>query len=98
MPKLRLTLEDLAVESFDPTPSRTRRSGTVRAHQETDSYPYPDTAWGACYTAEYYCGESLNGTCNEETCAGDTCNGGWNCIRTYGATCPDPCRTWGVYC
>jgi hypothetical protein len=97
MAKLRLTLEDLAVESFDPTPSRAPRIGTVRAHEDTEFSCL--SCFCTRYTVEYFCGESLDGTCNDQTCACTSPNGGgWACPVTYDATCPDPCRTQGVYC
>ena len=94
MPKLRLSLEDLTVESFDSTSSRAQGRGTVRAHDETEATCF-NTDCGTCYTVEYYCGESLDGTCNEGTCV---CSFPYMCPETYDATCPWDCRTQGVYC
>ena len=94
MAKLRLALEDLSVESFDSTPSRHPASGTVRGHQQTETCF--NTACGTCYTVEYYCGDSLDGTCDGTLCV-RTCGPG-ECPVTYDATCPAPCRTQGVYC
>ena len=96
MAKLRLVLEDLTVGSFDSTPSRGPGSGTVRGHQETEGTCFY-TVCGTCYTVEYFCGESADGSCDASLCAGDTCGHGL-CPVTYDATCPDPCRTQGVYC
>lgn len=95
MPKLRLSLDDLAVESFDPVSPRARRSGTVRGRQETEETCF-NTACGTCYTVEYYCGESADGTCDGSLCLG-SCGPGM-CPVTYDATCPHDCRTQGVYC
>jgi hypothetical protein len=98
MAKLRLTLEDLAVESFDSTPSRVPSSGTVQAH-EASEFSYCTCFCAPQYTVEYFCGNSLDGTCNEATCNCTTENGGpGECPVTYNATCPAPCRTQGVYC
>lgn len=94
MPKLRLSLEELAVESFDPVASREPRSGTVRANEETETCF--ETPCGTCYTVEYYCGESADGTCEGSLCL-RTCGPGM-CPVTYDATCPHDCRTQGVYC
>ena len=98
MAKLRLTLEDLSVESFDPTPTRAPRIGTVRAHEQTEDTCF-HTACGTCYTVEYFCGGSADGSCNDGTCACTSPNGGgWECPVTYDATCPSPCYTQAIYC
>jgi hypothetical protein len=94
MAKLRLILDDLVVESFDPVSSRASRTGTVRAHAETETCF--NTLCGTCYTVEYGCGESADGTCDGSLC-GWTCGPG-ACPVTYQATCPNPCRTQDVYC
>lgn len=96
MPKLRLSLEELAVESFDPVPMRAAANGTVRGHQETEETCF-NTACGTCYTVEYYCGESVDGSCDGSLCAGGSCGYG-ECPVTFDATCPYDCRTQGVYC
>jgi hypothetical protein len=93
MPKLHLSIEELAVESFEPIPAPVHQQGTVRGHQETETCF--NTACGYCYTVEYYCGGSADGSCD-----GSLCNGScqWPYPETYDATCPAPCRTQGVYC
>lgn len=83
MNKMKLALDDLAVESFAPAEDPQRR-GTVRAH---DSGPYTDECqscgvdtgcgWGGCDTQ--YCqsrGCPTNNTCpGYYTCAGvHTCD------------------------
>lgn len=94
MPKLRLSLENLKVESFDPIPSHAPRGGTVRGHQQTETCF--NTLCGTCYTVEYFCGESEDGSCEGSLCLG-SCGPG-ECPVTYDPTCPSPCRTQGVYC
>jgi len=97
MPKLRLAIEELAVESFDPVSRRDLRGGTVRGHQQTEPETCLITGCGTCYTYEYYCGESADGTCEGSQCQGTTC-GYPVCPDTYGPTCAAGCRTLGVYC
>lgn len=97
MRKLRLSFDDLAVESFEINPVQAGRTGTVRGRQETEGETCFYTACGTCYTVEYFCGESADGSCDASLCAGDSC-GHWECPVTYDATCPGPCRTMGVYC
>jgi hypothetical protein len=96
MRKLRLTLDDLAVESFDPTPLRAQEEGTVRGREESEDSGY-NTMCGTCRTD---CGTcyTVNYTCEGHTCGDPTCDWGWNCPQTYGVTCPVECQTQGVIC
>lgn len=80
MTKLRLRMEDLAVESFDSSPARPQR-GTVMG-QET-WYPTECTCQG-----QYTCVESCPQTC-WETCDA-TCPWNHTCWETCGLTCDDP--------
>jgi hypothetical protein len=80
----KLKLEELAVESFDTTPAKHDRGGTVFAEQCTcptactcPGCPTCDPSW--CDTACDTCGHSCGGTC-ELTCPQlDTCNWNTNC-------------------
>ena len=97
MRKLRLTLEDLSVESFS-TAVRPAREGTVGGHDLSDSTCHQklctcDTMAG--HTCEGTCDASCNGTCVascDGTCdgcvsVGGTC-GGYTCVSCEG-TCND---------
>jgi hypothetical protein len=95
MSKMRLSLEDLTVESFDATPVDALRRGTVRGHQAETATCF-NTLCGTCYTVEYFCGKSEDGSCDGSLCNG-SCGPGM-CPETYNATCPHDCRTQGVYC
>jgi len=103
MKKLALSLEDLAVESFDTTPRPGRTRGTVQAHDISDS---------TCYDVDCWCGTrvSCDGSCYDgDSCAdtcGDTCVLGCTTVTlnltvcnrplslcgacTVGGTCVDP--------
>jgi hypothetical protein len=87
MHKLRLTLEDLQIDSFSTTPVR-RAKGTVYGEQCT--CPTACTCPG-CPTCDASCNGSCEGSCHDtcgETCeysCGDTCVGG--CETYNGYTC-----------
>jgi len=87
--KLRLDLQDLEVESFDPTVRAATQRGTVVGHnhtQQTNCYTYYDgcdyTPGGTCYQS---CLDTCYGTCpgasgcpayeetQEPTCLNATC-------------------------
>ena len=95
MKKMRLDIEQLAVESFG-TAGPARPRGTVRGHvPETQLYP-------TCYLTECgqntcaeTCGNSCHGTCGEATCGEATC-GGATCI-TCEWTCQNCGCTWNKY-
>ena len=78
MKKLKLDLEDLAVESFATTPEAGRDGGTVFGQQCTC---YTQCTCPGCPTCAGYgtCDASCNGTCAA------SCNG------TCGATCDGSC-------
>ena len=91
MKKLRLSLEDLAVESFQPETGR-YRSGTVRLYLSGDVTDECDScgSWcGGCeQTPECPQGSRLQDTCS---CAGwYTCAGVYTCD---GDTCQWPACT-----
>ncbi len=78
MKKLKLSLDDLEVESFETTPEIADTKGTVVGYGG-------GTAWGeTCVASE--CG-SCGGTCFE-TC-GNTCGG--TCGRSCGGSCVNTC-------
>lgn len=81
MEKVRLTLDELHVQSFATTGGESGGRGTVRAHDApTDQVecatqnPDWDTCWGTC-------GGSCGGTCGceeySERCTLDDCYTGW---------------------
>ncbi len=73
--KLKLNLEDLAVDSFD-TMRPAQKDGTVFGEQCTC---YTNCTCPGCPT----CDASCNGTC------GATCNGQATCYATCAHTCDD---------
>jgi hypothetical protein len=84
--KLKLNLDQLAVDSFDTTKTEAK-TGTVFGEQCTC---YTNCTCPGCYTCDASCngtcGASCNGTCYENTCACtdtqyDTCNR-YNCGYT----------------
>ena len=77
MIKLRLTLDDLHIDSFSTTPVK-REKGTVYGEQCT--CPTACTCPG-CPT----CDASCNGTCGA-TCDA-SCNGSCDCGTVYDASC-----------
>jgi len=62
--KLRLELDELAVDSF-ATDGLLRAAGTVHGHLSA--------------ICTYACNGTDGGTCNDPTCVGDTCNGDYTC-------------------
>jgi len=81
MSKMRLHLDDLAVESFETTPQPTPRRGTVDAYatirQGTCPVRYCEpTDAATCYY-----------TCDDATCAATCAN---TCPNTCAQTCDDP--------
>jgi hypothetical protein len=92
--KLKLNLEDLAVDTFDTT-VREKAKGTVFGEQCTC---YTNCTCPGCPT----CYASCNGTC-DASCNGTcdaSCNGTCNCPS--GNTCDWSCRAtdcnWGYTC
>jgi hypothetical protein len=84
--KLKLKLEDLAVDSFDTTRSETPK-GTVFGEQCTC---YTNCTCPGCPTCYASC-DTTCATCGENTCAqtcGDTCGGADTCdLCNYPPTC-----------
>lgn len=79
MKKLRLELENLAVESFD-TSAGDRPRGTVVGEQCT--CPGAQTCAATCYL-----------TCDDASCPGGQSCGGQSCLDTCGhVTCDYTCR------
>jgi hypothetical protein len=87
MEKVRLTLDELHVQSFATTGAETAGRGTVRAHDApTDAVECPtadpvwDTCWGSCGDT---CGGSCGGTCDcDSAYCSDTCY--WGCYTMRG--------------
>jgi hypothetical protein len=98
MPKHKLSLDSLEVESFAPDPNG-QGLGTVHGYVYTR-----DTNWQCascaetcnlydyCTNGDYTCAScrncpSANGTCGGTTCAGtcNACTDGYTCINTCGA-------------
>jgi hypothetical protein len=87
MKKMKLALDDLAVESFAPAAQPDER-GTVHGH---DSGPYTDEClscgvntgcgWGGCNSQHCQSAGCPSATCyGYWTCAGvNTCDGGFTC-------------------
>ncbi|HEX8245517.1 MAG TPA: hypothetical protein VF541_18540 [Longimicrobium sp.] len=58
MRKLKLEIEELAVETFEPAADESERAGTVRAHDAEEmvaSKPLSDCVWSLCQTCGIYC-------------------------------------------
>jgi hypothetical protein len=89
MNKLKLNLEELAVESFATTPEPRSEGGTVFGQQCTC---YTQCTCPGCPT----CDASCNGTCGG-TC-GATCDA--SCNGTCGGSCDFSCDTcnWSCKC
>jgi hypothetical protein len=87
MNKLKLSMEDLSVESFDTT-SSTREKGTVFGEQCTCytqcTCPGCPTCAGTC-PADPSCADTCWDTCDNFTCL-ETC-GFSNCETRCGTTC-----------
>ncbi|HEX8691901.1 MAG TPA: hypothetical protein VF746_05760 [Longimicrobium sp.] len=85
MRKLRLDLEELAVESFDTSTSGAPRAGTVRGNIATDSI-----AIGAAEPAPV---GTYQKTCMIDFCADSWQSGCLTCAGTCGEdTCQDTCK------
>ncbi len=101
--KLKLSLDDLAVDSFDTTRADTHK-GTVFGEQCTC---YTNCTCPGCPTCDASCNGTCGGTCDAScngtcdascngscnwTCAGDSCNGiSCNCASASNCT-PYPCN------
>ncbi len=102
MPKLKLDLDQLAVDSFD-TEAPPRRSGTVFGEQCTC---YTQCTCPGCPTCDASCNGTCGGTCEAScngTCGGTceaSCNGTCNCGTAYDYTCRNigTCNYWQGGC
>lgn len=66
MKKLRLELDALQVQTFDPSGAAPGTRGTVRGH-DTVNEAYtdgPGTAWWQCFTLTCICGASEKELCS----------------------------------
>ncbi|HET7234229.1 MAG TPA: hypothetical protein VFJ16_29720 [Longimicrobium sp.] len=81
MPKFKLALEDLQIDSFSTTPVK-RAKGTVYGEQCT--CPTACTCPG-CPTCDASCNGTCGGTC-DASCNG-TCGDSCNCGTVYDASC-----------
>jgi hypothetical protein len=86
MDKVRLTLDELQVQSFATTAVDADGRGTVRAHDApTDPVECPtaDPLWDTCWNT---CGESCGGSCASCNCESDACSDtcGWGCYTAPG--------------
>lgn len=92
MKKLKLALDDLAVETFDTTPAA-REKGTVVGEQEPCTCPTQCTC-PTCPTCCNTCEATCPYTCDDNTCANtceNTCDD-FTCIYTCGfSNCETRC-------
>lgn len=100
MHKLKLRLEELAIDSFTTTYVK-REKGTVYGEQCT--CPTACTCPG-CPTCDASCngscGASCGGTCGGATCAGScdySCGGTCDYSCGGGDTCDPTCQGWATY-
>lgn len=92
MHKLKLNLDDLAVESFATTPDARGAGGTVFGQNHCTCYtqctcPGCPTCDPSCNGT---CGDTCEGTC-DYTCGGHTCLGG---VQTCADSCDGVCNTY----
>jgi len=85
MSKLRLQLEDLAVDSFETTQAPTPTRGTVDAFATVVAGTCPRRTCGEP-TDQYTCWY----TCDDASCAN-------TCANTCAATCPNTCANTCAY-
>lgn len=73
--KLKLNVEDLAVDSFDSAPASSEAHGTVRANASDPNTCYPVVCYSGRWTCidscQDTCGLSCNGTCVPAYCTGE---------------------------
>jgi hypothetical protein len=93
MNKLRLTLEDLRIDSFDTT-SPAPRKGTVVAQQDCTCVTCATVCDNTCPNWET-CGLSCYYTC-QETCDDPSCD--VTCQDTCGPSCGGTCRQYTCRC
>jgi hypothetical protein len=99
MPKLKLDLDDVRVESFETTSPDPRLEGTVQGLQSTLHFSCVPEGCGysyGCNTA--YCNESAEIACPTATChPGCTADCPTYPDHTWNQTCPVTCD-WGYGC
>ena len=93
MEKIRLSLDELTVQSFATTAGARAERGTVRGHDlPTDQVECPtaDPNWNTCWaTCGDTCGDSCGGSCGcggpsdwcTYDCGSDWCS--WDCSWTW---------------
>ena len=71
MEKIRLSVDELAVQSFATTQAAAEQRGTVHGHDDTDpvACPTADPVWETCWA-------SCGGSCD---CSGGTCDHSCGC-------------------
>ena len=89
MKKLRLSLDELRVDSFETTAEQEPR-GTVMGEQQCTCLT--NCTCPGCNTCNETCPQTCAYTCDDSecimTCIGDTCGGGgWTCWDSCGGTC-----------
>ncbi|HEX5727552.1 MAG TPA: hypothetical protein VFX98_18915 [Longimicrobiaceae bacterium] len=97
MSKLKLELEALSVESFDPLPRRGRARGTVRAHDDCPTHDCTQQYDTCGCTKEY---DTCHVSCDPCATCDTSCAGGpfCDCIPSGGCeSCATSCAG-GPYC
>ena len=84
MKKLKLSLEDLKVESFETISKIHGKNGTVKGFDEYDSIIVCPQHSDGCPSNEPTCDDTCNPTCNDPTC-----------LITCPNTCHDTCGCGG---
>lgn len=87
MEKVRLSLDELQVQSFATTGSRMEQRGTVHANDSvpTDPVNCPtldpawDTCWESCWGSCWSCNQSCDGSCD---CWSGACGGSESFLAT----------------
>jgi hypothetical protein len=96
MKKLKLNLDDVAVDSFETTSTDSPGRGTVRAHSHWTCQETGCLNTYGCDTA--YCNQSDQIACPTATChEGCTANCPGYPANTWNQTCPVTCD-WGWGC
>ena len=89
MEKLRLDLDDLAVDSFATVGAREAR-GTVLGREKTDEYDTCAASCDPCATCDTSCAGGPVCACAPSGCVSceTSCGGGPHCDCPYTPTCP----------
>jgi hypothetical protein len=73
--KLKLRIEELAVDSFQAAPAPAEARGTVRANASDPNSCYPAVCYSGVWTCldscQETCGMSCHGTCVPAYCTGE---------------------------